>query len=416
MIDLNGYAAPEFGCKCGKTHAAYTSRIVVCDGAMQKLPEACREILAEGRVGIVGDENVKNITYDVERTLVRAGYRTRAVILPSGFTSTREEAEKLANGGEDIRLWVAVGCGSVADAVRYCAFCRSEEWVSFPTAPTTDSLLFPYCDYTENGVRVTVRATPPRALVADYSVIENAPGYTVAAGYGTLLSKLMRAFDFAFDGITDKKYCRKLTHEFTETVTSFFTVESCENIALRICRTLIKLGVIAQLADDEDFTTGGGYFAARCLKTKFNDARLIGENAAISAFTAYCILDGYLKYSPDDLFIPASLPEYYRYLSKNCGLSAVSLLGKGKKEGGGEAHLYVLKEYSEDLLNSLHTLFGNVKGKAKQFRRLYDDAGYWLGSYCSYDAALKTVAAAYAAGGDGLLSSLALGGALENAL
>ena len=414
MIDLNGYTAPEFACKCGKTHSARTERIITCDDAIQQLPEVCKEILAEGRVGIVGDENVKTVAYDVERVLVRAGYRTRAFILPAGFTSTREQAEKLADSGEDVRLWVAVGCGSIADTVRYCAFCRSDEWVMFPTAPTTDAVLFPYCDYTENGVRITIKADPPRALVADYSVIENAPGYTVAAGYGTLLSKLTRAFDFAFDGITDKKYCKTLTREFTETVTEFFGAESCESISLRICRTLIRLGVIAQLADEEDFTTGGGYFAARCLKTQFKDERLIGENAAISSFTAYCILEGYLKHNPFDLYIPSSLPEYFRYLNKNCGLSCISLLKEGGKSGKDEAHLYVLQEYAEDLLNALRTLYGNVKSKTKQFRRLYEDAGYWLGSYCSCDEAFKTVAAAYAAGGDGLLSSLALGGALES--
>lgn len=416
MINLNGYEAMEHACKCGKTHSAYTKYVEAGEGAIAKLPSTCKEILAEGRIGIVCDENVRHIALDTEGLLVCAGYRTRLFTYAANFVSTREEARKLIEANEEIRLWVAVGTGSIADTVRYSASCRGNEWVLLLTAPSTDSVMYPYCDYTENGVRETFRATPPLAAIIDYDIIENAPKFTVAAGYGTLISKLMRAFDFAFDDITDKGRCKYLTSEFIENLTDFFSTQSCESISLRICRALVKLGLVAQLADDTDFTQGGEYFAAYCLKKQCNDTRLLGENAALTTFTAYCILDGYLKTVPEDLYIPSSAPEFYRYLDKTCSLNCISLLRNAKTDNKSEAHLYVLKEYADDLLTKLHELFGSVKSLAKQFRRLYDDAGYWMGSYCSEQGVLKTVCAAYATFGDGLLSSLSLGGALEEAI
>lgn len=416
MINLSGYTPFEHACKCGKTHTAYTRRIEAGEGAIGKLPAVCKEIVAEGRIGLVCDENVKNIALEAEGLLVRAGYRTRLFTYPANFTSTREEAKKLTDASEDIRLWIAVGAGSIADTVRYGASSRANEWVLILTAPTTDSVLYPYCDYIENGIRVTFRANPPIAAIADYSVIESAPKYTVAAGYGTLLSKLMRAFDFAFDEVTDKGRCKYLTGEFTENLTDFFNTQSCEPISLRICRTLLRLGIISQLSDDVDFNQGGEYFAARCLRAQHKDQRLTGENAALAALTAYCILDGYLKYSPDDIYIPSDAPEIFRYLDKTCGFNCISLLKNAKLSAKPEANVFVLKEYANDLLEKLHNLFGNVKGEAKQFRRLYEDAGYWLGSYSSDENVLKTVCAAYAAFGDGLLSSIVLGGALNDAI
>ncbi len=414
MINLNGYTPEETVCKCGKTHSAYTKTVETGEGAMQKLAPVCKRIIAEGRVGIVCDENVRHIAEQAESLLVRAGYRTRIFTYPARFESTREAAEKLINASEDVRLWVAVGAGSVSETVRYAASCRANEWILLMTAPTTDYMLYPYCDYTENGVRVICKAAPPVAVIADYSVIESAPKYTVAAGYGTLVSKLVKAFDLYFDEITDRGRCKFLSAEFTENLTEFFITQSCESLSLRICRTLIRLGIVAQLADETDFTQGGEYFAAYCLSSQCRKVRLPGENAAIVALIAYCILNGYLTACPDDLYVPSSIPEYFRYLDKTCLISAISLLCNAKKNEESEAHLYVLKEYSQDLLAKLKELFSNPNGIARQFRRLYDDAGYWLCSYCPRESALKTVAAAYAAYSDGLLSSVVSGGALEN--
>lgn len=415
MINLNGYTPTEHLCKCGKTHSFYTRIIETGDGATDRLPSVCKSIMAEGRIGLVCDENVKHIAEDAESLLVRAGYRTRLFCLPPDSECTRDTADKMVNSSEDIRLWIAVGTGNIADIVRYSATCRANEWISVMTAPTTDSILYPYCEFFENSERFLVRAVPPIALIADYSVIENAPKYTVAAGYGTLLSKLLRAFDFGFDEITDRGRCKYLTSEFNDNLQNFFNTQSCEALSLRICRTLIRLGLVAQLADEEDFCQGGEYFAARCLRMQCDNKRLLGENAAIAVFCAYCILNGYLTVCPDDLFIPSSAPEFFRYLDKTCGFRSVSLLKNAKHNSQSEAHLYVVKEYSDDLLRKLKELFPNINAAAKQFRRLYDDAGYWLCSYCSVENALKTVAAAYAAHSDGLLSSIVLGGALDNA-
>lgn len=416
MTDLNGYTAPEFACKCGKTHRAHTKTVLFGQGAEEKLPDACKEIVAEGRVGVVCDKNVRHIAENAERLLVRAGYRTRLFCYPENYESTREQSRKLTEAPEDIRLWVAVGCGSIADTVRYAAACRANPWVLVMTAPTTDAVLYPYCDYIENGVRVTFRADPPLAVIADYQTIESAPKNTVAAGYGTLISKLARAFDFYFDEITSKRFCSELTSEFTENLSAFFDNESCEALSVRICRALIRLGITAQLADETDFCQGGEYLSARCLRLQCKDKRLTGENAAICAFTAYCILGSYLSVPSPDLCIPASLPEFYRYLDKNCALNNISLLNAAKPERKDESDLYVLKEYAADLKDKLSSLFLNANGMAKQFRRLYEDAGYWLGEYCSVRDAFRTVCAAYAAHGDGLLSSLAAGGALGDCL
>lgn len=414
MTDLNGYSQIEYCCKCGKTHRSYTKTVITEDDALEKLPSVCKDILAEGRLGIVCDENVRPIAERAESLLTRAGYRTKLFVLPPGFSDLRAQAQKLVEAREDVRLWVAVGTGSIADTVRYAASERVNEWVLVLTAPTTDSVLYPYCDFFENGERIVVRATPPIAVVADYTIISSAPKCTIAAGYGTLLSKLLRSFDFAFDDVTGKGRCEYLTREFNENVAYYFDTQSCESDSLRICRSLLRLGIVAQLADEQDFCQGGEYFAAYCLKYRMNGTRLTGENAGICSFIGYCILDSYLSTSPDDLFIPASIPEYLRYLDKNCKLNNIRLLSEVKVRSNSEAHLYVLKEYSGDLLAKLRELFAGVKGYTRHFRRMYEDAGYWLGSYCDTPAAVQTVTAAYAAFGDGLLSSMARGGALQS--
>ena len=47
----------------------------------------------------------------------------------------------------------------------------------------------------------------------------------------------------------------------------------------------------------------------------------------------------------------------------------------------GDKTAYVIKEYREDMLKILQKAAENKKEHARTFRRMYEDAGFWLGKY-----------------------------------
>lgn len=417
MIHLNDYNAIQTQCKCGKTHSTYTKGIFYCENAIEKIAEACKSVISFGRIGLVFDENLASYGNQCESELKKEGYCVSVFTFPQGYESTLASCDDLITSREDIRLWIALGTGTIANTVRYSAFQRGNEWICFLTAPTTDSVMYASSEFFENGVKSVFVCKPPVCVVIDQNIISNAPKECIAAGYGTLFSKLLTAFDIVFDETTSCRRCRYIAEEFKENLLDFFQTQSCEQIEQRICRSLVRIGLVTQLSGDDDYSVGVEYDCALALGEYASDKRLVGENLMLATLTSYCVYSAYLSLLPDDLYIPCDITEQLRWLDKNCNLDMINLLSERQTDCEDAAKLYVLKEYGEDLNSALNSLFSGIKGKIKQFKRLYKDAGFWLCRYVSKEDLFKVVTTACVLSKKpNLLRSIKLGGALEDCL
>ena len=197
-------------CDCGRTHTIALKEFVMAEGATQHLPDVVRSLGLSGEATLVADE----ITYEVggeavEQTLRAAGYGVNRVCLPSPCAP---DTEAVAAARESIRpetgFVVGVGSGTVNDLAKLAASDAERPYVACPTAPSMNGYPSPIAAILVEGVKRTLPATPPVAIVADLDVVASAPREMIQAGLADLLSKTTATADWRMSSLLlDDYYC-----------------------------------------------------------------------------------------------------------------------------------------------------------------------------------------------------------------
>lgn len=367
-IGTDDYSPPTIG-----DRTAFTSQVIADNEGLKRLPDAAERVLPLGHVALCFDDNVKDLGDVAADVMRRAGYSVECSALGA-----------LGTLREDVRLMISIGGGSAANAVKLEAGKRGAEWIHLMTCASTDSALYPYAELFENGRRKVVPCTPPTAVVIDEVALKSSPRRCTAAGYGTLFSKLLVLFCLRADAMCDGE-----PHPAQEALESclcpYFDEPSVEHPAVRTATALVKVGLIAQCLP-ADFLQREEYNAAIVLSAFRKRERLIGEDAMLASLALAAIYRAYLEHTPEDLFVPCGYAEDFRMLDKLCGVDMLSSVLDFRRGEKCARRLFVAREYRNEWAALLDETTGALPARARAFRRLYGDAGYWLGGYVTPDA------------------------------
>ena len=114
--------------------------------------------------------------------------------LPADLHATEDAVarvrERLRNG------LVAVGSGTLTDVVRYAAHGAGCDFVSVPTAASMDGYASSVAALERDGVKMTLPARAPSAILADPRIAAAAPVELTRAGIGDLLAKTSARVDW----------------------------------------------------------------------------------------------------------------------------------------------------------------------------------------------------------------------------
>ncbi len=81
---------------------------------------------------------------------------------------------------------VAIGGGAIIDYGKYIAHIRRVTFISMPTSASNDGFASSNCSLIINGKKTTVPAKIPYGIIADLSIIKNAPTSMLLAGVGNV--------------------------------------------------------------------------------------------------------------------------------------------------------------------------------------------------------------------------------------
>ena len=382
---------------------AYTSQIIIEDEGLKRLPDAVDRVLPLGHVALCFDDGVKDMGEVAADVLRRAGYSVECAA-----------TDALDTLREDVRLMVSIGGGSAANAVKLEASARGAEWIHLMTCASTDSALYPYAELFENGRRKVVPCTPPTAVVVDERALKSSPRRCTAAGFGTLFSKLLVLFCLRADAMCDGEP-HPAQEVLSNCLSSYFDESSAEHPAVRTATALLKVGLIAQCLP-ADFLQREEYNAALALSSFRKRERLIGEDAMLASLALAAIYRAYFAHAPEDLYVPCGYAEDFRLLGKLCGADMLTAVLGFRRSEKCARRLFVAREYRKEWAALLDETTGPLPARARAFRRLYGDAGYWLGGYVLPDALVGlTSLSAATLDDDSLLRALKQSGLLDAA-
>jgi len=94
---------------------------------------------------------------------------------------------------------LAIGGGSIIDFGKYMAFSRRTPFISIPISPSNDGFASSNCSLLVNGKKTTVPAKVPYGIIADLTIIQQAPIPFILAGIGDLMSNITALYDWEFE-------------------------------------------------------------------------------------------------------------------------------------------------------------------------------------------------------------------------
>ncbi len=237
-------------CKCGREHSCPVEYIEIDKGALNKLPELCKDY---GRILLVSDDNTKKACGNkVEELLSRkVAYHLvfetgEDVLIPDEKAIAKVEFEAVEN---DVDLIIGVGSGVINDLCKHVSFLQEIPYYIVATAPSMDGYVSVGAALILSGMKITVNARPPKAVIADTDVLKEAPMEMLQAGYGDIIGKYSCLNDWKLSALVNNEYfCQNI---YDMTYNAVKTVENLgEGILNRtpesveaLMRALIDVGV-----------------------------------------------------------------------------------------------------------------------------------------------------------------------------
>lgn len=197
-------------CSCGKDHSCPIDEVRIGEGALQALPELCREY---EHIVLVSDDNTQRICGAEVAALLGNKVEINLVLHSDGVVIPNEETiETVKNAAtEKTDLYIGVGSGVINDLCKYVSFGLQLPYYIVATAPSMDGYASVGCALILEGMKVTLNARPPKAIIAEQSVIQNAPMEMLQGGYGDIIGKLSCLNDWKLSVLlTGEYFCREV--------------------------------------------------------------------------------------------------------------------------------------------------------------------------------------------------------------
>lgn len=193
-------------CECGKEHYCSIESIYIENGAIERLVQLCSDY---NNILLVADENTFAAAGSkVENTLA---YKAMKKVIFSGATlliPNEVAIQKVNEKIEGTDLIVGVGSGVIQDLCKYVSHFAQIPYIIVATAPSMDGYASDGAAMILGGMKETVKAGLPKAIVADVDVLKNAPFEMIQAGYGDIVGKYSALCDWKLStAVTGEYFC-----------------------------------------------------------------------------------------------------------------------------------------------------------------------------------------------------------------
>ena len=200
-------------CTCGRHHSCDIGYIAIERGAISHLFELCGN---DNSVLVVADENTFRAAG--EQTIEALKEKTvKTVIFPGGNVLIPDEkaVARVMELCGDVQKIVGVGSGVIQDLCKYVSFKTRIPYCIVATAPSMDGYASNGAAMIMGGMKVTYPCGLPSAILADPSILKNAPIEMIKAGYGDIIGKYSALNDWRLSKVVNGEYFCESIYDLT---------------------------------------------------------------------------------------------------------------------------------------------------------------------------------------------------------
>lgn len=184
---------------------------------------------------------------------------------------------------------LGIGGGKVIDISKYVGYIRKIPVITFPTAPSNDSICSPLCSLIIEGKRTTVPSKIPFGVISDTDILSSAPESFIYSGIGDIISKITAIYDLDFE---EKK--KKIIHDdFARMVAEksidsllYYKVDSIrdEEFLGKLVDSLIMSGIAMEIEGDSAPASGSEHLISHALDKILPNPHLHGIQVGIATY------------------------------------------------------------------------------------------------------------------------------------
>ena len=200
-------------CGCGKRHSCDIRHVIIGSNAIAGLGDITGEYKS---VLLVADENTYGAAGKATEAAL-AGKVKGKVIFP-GNTVLIPNEDAIAKVNENmagVDLVVGIGSGVIQDLCKYVSFFSGVPYFVVATAPSMDGYASTGAAMILEGMKVTVAAKVPEAIIADTKVLKDAPMEMIRAGYGDIVGKFSALNDWRLSHVVNGEYLCPFIYDLT---------------------------------------------------------------------------------------------------------------------------------------------------------------------------------------------------------
>ena len=192
-------------CECGKEHKCPIKHVVIREGAIDSLAEITEKY---NNILLVADENTYRVGGDAVTAVIGSRIAEKiifpgAVILVPNEAAIEKIKEKITPETDFI---LGIGSGVINDLCKHTSFISGLRYGIVATAPSMDGYASKGAALILDGMKVTLNADVPEAIVADTDVLKTAPMDMILAGYGDIIGKYSCLNDWKLSALVNGEY------------------------------------------------------------------------------------------------------------------------------------------------------------------------------------------------------------------
>lgn len=222
-MDINGILN-GVKCDCGRAHNCSIEYVYIEKGAIEKLTMLCGEY---DNILLVADENTFFAAgSQVEKAL--AAKKLKKVIFSGKKLLIPDEAaiERVKKEISKTEVIIGIGSGVIQDLCKCVSSLAKIPYMIVAAAPSMDGYASDGAAMILGGMKKTVKAGLPKAIVADIDILKNAPMEMIKAGYGDIVGKYSALCDWKLSTIVTGEYFCQYIYD-----TTFKMIENTLKIA-----------------------------------------------------------------------------------------------------------------------------------------------------------------------------------------
>lgn len=203
------------GCECKREHACPIDYIKIGKDALSALPAMCEDYK---KILLVSDENTQRVCGASVNEMLGDKIETNLVLSPQGedVIPNEEKIEEIEKAlTSDTDLIIGVGSGVINDLCKYVSHKNNLCYYIVATATSMDGYASVGSALILEGMKITLNARPPKAIVADTAVLKDAPIDMLRAGYGDIMGKYSCLNDWRLSTLINGEYFCQRVYDLT---------------------------------------------------------------------------------------------------------------------------------------------------------------------------------------------------------